>query len=56
MKTKIILLIAMVALLFSFASVSRETSNKPGHALKKASSAEVKVGQGLAMEDRDQFN
>jgi hypothetical protein len=53
MKTKLILLIALVAVLFSFATISNENSKKHTATIKPSNTSNSK---GLVMEDRDQFN
>lgn len=56
MKTKIILLVALVVILFSFSSGNNEPAKSSKAQTKKTNSAETPVNKGLAMEDKDQFN
>jgi hypothetical protein len=55
MKTKIILLSTILAL-FTISVASTKTGKSEKVAIKKSSTEETRVGKGLAMEDKDQFN
>jgi hypothetical protein len=55
MKTKVIIISAILAA-FSFAVASKTTDKSPKSAAKKNATAETRVGKGLAMEDKNQFN
>ena len=55
MKTKIVILSVIFAAL-SFAVTSKSGDKSPKTTVKKSASAETRVGKGLAMEDKNQFN
>jgi hypothetical protein len=55
MKTKIAILCFIFAAL-SLAVASKSSDKSPKTTAKKSTSAETRVGRGLAMEDKNQFN
>ena len=55
MKTRIILLSALIAL-FSITVASTRSAKNPKAVANKNASGETRVNKGLAMEDKDQFN
>ena len=55
MRTRIILLSALIAL-FSITVASTRSARNPKAVANKNASAEIRVNKGLAMEDKDQFN
>ena len=55
MKTRIILLSALIAL-FSITVASTRSAKNPKAVTNKNASEETRVNKGLAMEDKDQFN
>lgn len=55
MKTKIIILSAIIAL-FSVTVASTKTGKGNKAISKKNSSTESRVGKGISLEDRNQFN
>jgi hypothetical protein len=55
MKTKITLIAVLISVL-TFAVATTQSAKQPKVVLKKSNHSEIRANNGLAMEDKNQFN